>query len=74
MATKRRKATPAEQVRELRRGMGLSQQALADLLGVARPTVTRWETGVLRVRKLTLTAIRFLVTQHTQCKTEEHRR
>lgn len=29
-----------------RKEQGLSQQALADLLGVEQPTVQRWETGI----------------------------
>jgi putative zinc finger/helix-turn-helix YgiT family protein len=34
-----------EQIRQLRSARGLTQQALADLLGVAVSTLCRWETG-----------------------------
>jgi DNA-binding transcriptional regulator YiaG len=33
------------QVKELRRRMGLTQSAFADLLQVSSSTVSRWETG-----------------------------
>lgn len=36
--------TPAE-LKQRRIGMGLSQQALADLLGVRQATVSDWERG-----------------------------
>jgi len=35
----------AEQVRFLRKHMGYSQEELADLMGVERGTITRWESG-----------------------------
>ena len=35
--------TTADKVRELRRVRGWSQQQLAERLGVALPTVNRWE-------------------------------
>jgi putative zinc finger/helix-turn-helix YgiT family protein len=34
-----------EQIRQHRTGLGLTQQGLADLLGVAGATLSRWETG-----------------------------
>jgi putative zinc finger/helix-turn-helix YgiT family protein len=34
-----------EQIRQHRTALGLTQQALADLLGVAVSTLSRWETG-----------------------------
>ena len=34
-----------KQLRAMRKRAGLSQQDLADLLGVSRPLVTQWETG-----------------------------
>ena len=52
------------ELKQIRTGLGLSQQALADKLHVARNTVARWEMGLhpippliadlLRRRKLTL--------------------
>jgi putative zinc finger/helix-turn-helix YgiT family protein len=38
--------TPA-QIRESRKALGLLQQELAERLGVAEATISRWETGVL---------------------------
>jgi transcriptional regulator with XRE-family HTH domain len=37
--------TPAQR-RLLRESAGLSQQALADLIGVSRQAVSHWETGL----------------------------
>lgn len=34
---------------EYRKARGLSQEELAELLGVSRPTVTRWETGARKI-------------------------
>ena len=40
-----------------RRNKGLTQQALADLWGVHRQTVNRWESGVLPVPKYVETLV-----------------
>jgi putative transcriptional regulator len=37
--------TPAEEVRAIRRALGLSQARLAELLGTTLRTVNRWERG-----------------------------
>ena len=37
-------------LRALRRHLGLTQQALADELGVRQQTVSEWETGMYRPR------------------------
>ena len=44
-------------VRRLRRSLGLSEQALADRLGVTRVTVTRWETGRKKPQRLARKAV-----------------
>lgn len=48
----RRPAEPwdAARLRALRRRLGLTQQALADELGVRQQTVSEWETGIYRPR------------------------
>ena len=40
----------AERVRVLRERLGLTQQQLADELGVRQQTVSEWETGIYRPR------------------------
>ena len=52
MATERRGRPlwDAEQVRALRRHMGLTQEELAQELNVRQQTVSEWETGQYRPR------------------------
>jgi DNA-binding transcriptional regulator YiaG len=50
MAKRRRASWDAESVRGLRRHMALTQDQLADELGVRQQTVSEWETGVYRPR------------------------
>lgn len=47
----------AARVRELRRGMGLSQERLAVLLGVSFASVNRWERGAVQPSRATLDRI-----------------
>jgi transcriptional regulator with XRE-family HTH domain len=49
--------------RAIRLRLGLTQEDLAMRLGVIRVTVTRWETGKLRVPKIAALAIRQLAYQ-----------
>ena len=44
----------SEQVREVRRQLGLSQEELAHALGVSFATVNRWENGKTAPSKLAL--------------------
>jgi len=50
MAKRRRAAWDAESVRGLRRHLALTQEQLADELGVRQQTVSEWETGAYRPR------------------------
>ena len=50
MAKKRRAAWDAQSVRGLRRHLELTQDQLADELGVRQQTVSEWETGAYRPR------------------------
>jgi DNA-binding transcriptional regulator YiaG len=50
MARKRRPSWDANQVRELREALGLTQQALAQELGVRQQTISEWETGAYTPR------------------------
>lgn len=47
---RRRQAWDARSVRGLRRHMALTQDQLAELLGVRQQTVSEWETGAYRPR------------------------
>ena len=50
MAGRRKIAWAGENVRALRRHLGLTQQALSDELGVRQQTISEWETGQYRPR------------------------
>ena len=50
MAKKRHPVWNASSVRGLRRHMALTQEQLAEELGVRQQTVSEWETGVYRPR------------------------
>jgi DNA-binding transcriptional regulator YiaG len=43
----------AESIKALREHMGLSQQALADELGMRQQTISEWETGMYKPRRST---------------------
>ena len=47
---RRRRDWQAEDIRALRRHLGLSQQRMADELGTRQQTVSEWETGLYRPR------------------------
>ncbi len=38
----------ASQIKEIRKSLGLTQKELERLIGVASPTVSRWETGAMQ--------------------------
>lgn len=46
--------------RNIRKSMGLTQQGLADLMGVTQATVSRWESGLLSIDLRTATTLRSL--------------
>jgi transcriptional regulator with XRE-family HTH domain len=46
-----------EELKALRNALGLTQQELADELGVARNAVTQWEMGVRPILKITQLAL-----------------
>lgn len=52
------------ELRILRRQLGLSQRALASLLGVAELTVTRWENRPTRANRCVEALIRLLYLEH----------
>ena len=56
-------AWDAARVLDLRRRLGLSQQALADELGVRQQTVSDWETGVYAPRGASRRVLRMVAEQ-----------
>jgi DNA-binding transcriptional regulator YiaG len=50
MAKRKRAGWDAESVRGLRRHLALTQEQLAEELGVRQQTVSEWETGAYRPR------------------------
>ena len=45
------------ELRERRRALGLTQEALADRLGVSRVTLAKWETDTLRIEHAAMLAL-----------------
>jgi DNA-binding transcriptional regulator YiaG len=46
-----------EQVRALRRHLGLTQDEMAQVLGVRQQTISEWETGIYRPRGTSTTVL-----------------
>ena len=51
-------------IKELREQLGLTQEALAEVLGVSFATVNRWENGWTAPSKLALRQIDLLCKEH----------
>jgi len=61
---KRRRATwDADKVRALRSHLKLSQQEMADELGVRQQTVSEWETGMYQPRGASGTLLNIIAEQ-----------
>jgi len=60
-----------DEFKRLREGMGLTQQALADQLGVHRVTVAKWEAGD---RGIPEPAARLLQRLHDEARPKKKRR
>ena len=54
----------SEKIRQLRGRLGLTQQSLADCLGVSFVTVNRWENGRFRPSKLARASILDFAAKH----------
>lgn len=52
-----------EEVRAIRKRLGLTQQELADKVGVARASVARWEIGAMGIRESAARLLRMLAKQ-----------
>jgi transcriptional regulator with XRE-family HTH domain len=53
----------AEQFKQKRKALNLTQQRLAELLQVNRVTIAKWETGALPIDERTRLALEYLVLQ-----------
>lgn len=49
-----------EEIKDIRQKLGISQEALAHLIGVSFQTVNRWERGVFKPSRLALEKIKQL--------------
>lgn len=56
----------AKRIKEWRRQAGLTQAELADLLGVDKGTVYRWERGTMRPAVHMEYAILYVLREHTK--------
>lgn len=54
-----------DDVRKLRKRLGLTQEALAELAGVHPMTVSRWERGTIEIREQTGKLLRLLERTET---------
>jgi len=54
-----------EQIRAAREAKGMDQAQLAEAVGAARETVSRWETGVLPISQRSLIAVRSVLGMDT---------
>lgn len=54
-----------EDIRDIRRQLGLTQTEMADRLGLNQSTICRLERGTLTVDKRTALAVQALLAQHT---------
>ncbi len=52
-----------QQIKRLRKSLGLTQQGFADRLGIPQVTVGRWEAGMHSPRGLSLKALRELAAK-----------
>lgn len=57
MRRQRKRRWAATDVRELRKSLGLTQQAFAEELGVRQQTVSDWETGAYAPRGASVTVL-----------------
>jgi len=53
----------AEELKTLRRGLLLTQEQLAQMLGVHRVTITNWEVGTRKIEPRNALAIRAIVQE-----------
>jgi transcriptional regulator with XRE-family HTH domain len=59
-----RRQVSGEWVKAMRKHLGLSQEVLAERVGVSRPAVARWELGTFRPSKLAGKALLEFADKH----------
>lgn len=59
-------APAGERMRALREGLGLSQAALGELIGISPNTIARWERGEWAYPLVAQLALRYLATMRRQ--------
>lgn len=57
MRQRKRRQWNREQVRALRQHLGLSQEKLAEELGIRQQTISEWETGMYQPRGTSVTLL-----------------
>ena len=55
-----------DEVKRLRKRLGMTQQQLADALGVTQTSVGRWEIGMHQIEEPTARLLKLLVKINTQ--------
>ena len=58
-----RKEWDSEQIRDLRRHLGLTQRELADRLGTRQQTISEWEIGLYKPRGASSTLLSIVAEQ-----------
>lgn len=56
------------QIRRIRKRLAMTQVQLADLLGVAKNSVARWERDEMGIREPAARLLRILAAQHSKRK------
>jgi DNA-binding transcriptional regulator YiaG len=57
-----------DEVKRLRRKLGMTQRKLADALGVTQTSVARWEMGMHQIEEPTARLLKLLVKMNTNTK------
>lgn len=52
-----------KEIREWRKQMGLTQERLAQLIGVSFQTVNRWERGIFKPSNLAIEKVQLLISR-----------
>jgi DNA-binding transcriptional regulator YiaG len=56
----------AEEIKKLRKQLGLSQESFAQLVGVSFQTINRWERGIFKPSRLAVDKIASLISKNNE--------